>query len=133
MQTQVISKKGKNFWGEPIWTTFHIFGATYTPEKKDDFLDFIRVLPGLLPCPKCGAHFRENTKKFRVERYLKNNHDAFFMTYLMHDAVNKAHNHEVDTGVEKVDVVLKYSPPYEEVKSFYFRSLSEDCKACQGE
>lgn len=128
-----LTKKGKNFWGEPAWTTLHVFTATYTPDKKDEFLAFVKILPVLLPCPKCGNHFRANAKKYDVNRYLGNNHELFFWGYLMHDAVNQAHNIEVANGSEKIDTTLKYSPPFDEVKSFYFRALSEECKACQGE
>lgn len=66
-----------------------------------------------------------NLKKYPIDKYLCNNHDLFFWTYVLHDAVNQEHNHL------KPDEPPKFSPPFDDVKDFYFKALSEECKACQ--
>lgn len=118
-----ITKTGKSFWGPPIWQTIHILAATLKPGNGKAFVEFLRTLTILLPCEVCKENLKAKLEKIPPEPYLTNNRDAFFYTYLIHDLAN-THITE-HTGNEKI------SPPYEDVKSYYFRSIGEDCEECK--
>jgi len=117
-------KKGRAFWGPHYWTVIHSIAASYRPEKATAFMNFIHSLTFLLPCDQCRENLKANLAKYPPEPYLRNNNDLFFWTYLLHDAVNQEHNREKPTEPKK------YSPPFENVKKFYYSALGEDCKAC---
>jgi len=115
---------GKNFWGQPIWTTFHILSATYKPEHKDAYLCFLNSLRDLLPCETCRLNFKKTLINIPPDSYLSNNNDTFWYSYIIHDAVNK--HCTSDSG----EIVLKESPRFEEIKHYYFNSLGKDCHQC---
>jgi hypothetical protein len=123
--TKTSSPKGKDFFGPPYWTTIHCVGATYQPAKAQSFTNFMYSLIDLLPCDECGEHHGFNLEQFPLEKYLRNNHETFFWTYLIHDAVNQQINSA------HPDKPKKISPPFEDVKRKYFNALSDGCKNCQ--
>lgn len=120
-----ITKKGRSFWGPQFWSSIHSIAAVYRPEKEEAFMNFITSLTDLLPCDQCRENLKGNLVKYPPTNYLRNNHDLFFWTYLLHDAVNQEHNKH------KPQEPKKYSPPFEDVKKFYYKALAEDCKACE--
>lgn len=119
-----IPKRGRDFWGPSEWTALHAKAAAYKPEKAAAFKAYVHALAELLPCEECGKHFAENLKKYPVENYLRNNHDLFYWSYIIHDSVNQQHN------IYKPKEPKKYSPPFDKVKQFYFKALGADCKVC---
>ena len=121
------NKKGKEFYGQPLWTVIHTFAASYTPDKKEAFKAFLRSLCVLMTCEKCKCHLRERLVSLKVDNYLGNAHDCFFFTYLLHDMVNQEYNRE---HFSDENFVPKISPPFEEIKSIYFKAVSGDCKEC---
>lgn len=118
------SRKGRDFWGPPVWANIHIFGATFRPDKAQAFRAYLFLLPDLLPCEICCEHLKKNLARFGVDNYLVDNHSAFLLTYLLHDSVNEQHNRH-NPGKPP-----KKSPKFEDVKEFYFRSLDDECKQC---
>ena len=120
------TKKGKDFWGEPVWITIHSFAAVYKQENASSFKAFMNSLPNLLPCEACRQHLSQHLKRFPMDKYLSNNHDLFYWTYLIHNEVNKEHNKHAAQGV-----ALKTSPPYDDVKNKYFKALAEYCSECK--
>ena len=122
-----MSAHGKNFWGPPIWTTFHILSATYKPEHVESYLCFLNSLKDLLPCDVCRENFRKVLHENPPDSYLGNHHDTFWYSYIIHDAVNQ----HVTTSKEEKGVIGKKSPPYEQVKHHYFKSLGKDCQQCK--
>lgn len=120
----MLTVKGKKFWGDSYWKTIHCSTAAYKPENAKPFKQFTEALPYLLPCEECSEHLIANLKIVPVDSYLGSNHDLFFWGYIIHDRVNQAYNKE------HPDQPPKYSPPFDQVKAYYFRALSEDCKAC---
>ena len=119
-----LNKTGRKFWGSHVWTSMHSMAAAYKPEHAGAFMRYIQSLTELLPCEKCCAHFSQTLKKYPIDNYLRSNLELFFWTYLVHDAVNQQINKETPNDPPKV------SPDYEEIKSFYFRSLGADCSKC---
>jgi len=118
-------KKGKDFWGPPTWVTFHSFAATFKPGKERAFKLFLEVvLPELMPCENCAANLLEKIQRFPPDPYLTNNDNAFFYSYLIHDLANQ---HITRYHPDKP----KVSPPYDDVKSRYFRALGQECKDCK--
>jgi hypothetical protein len=117
---------GRNFWGPPIWTSTHILAATYKPSPANAaaFISYLYSLAYLLPCEECKENLRNKLKIFPPDPYLSNNHDAFFYTYVLHDMVNE---HISEVHLEETP---KESPNYDDIKTFYFRGLSQECKEC---
>lgn len=123
-QVQRSQKKGKDFWGPPFWTTIHIIAATLRPENAESFETFLRVLVKLLACKECGKNLEKKLNAFPPGPYLRNNHDAFFYSYLIHDLANQQiTQHHPETP--------KVSPPFDEIKAYYFNALGEECADCQ--
>jgi hypothetical protein len=120
-------KTGKDFLGPHLWHVIHHFAASYTIEKKDAFLDFLESLCVLMTCDICRCHLKERLKTLQIERYLNNRDDCFFFTYLLHDFVNREYNtnHKSDKNFKR-----KISPPYEQIKSIYFKTVDNNCKEC---
>lgn len=118
-------QKGRAFWGPPQWHSIHSIAATYTPQKARYFRSFMEALSHLLSCDECCVHLQQNLISFPMDPYLGNNHDVFFWTYMLHDAVNMQHNKH------KPNETPKYSPPFDEVKKWYFNALSSECEGCR--
>lgn len=116
--------KGRAFWGPAQWKALHSIAVAYRPCNAPAFKNYINAMKYLLPCEKCCDHLKANLEKYPVDPYLNNNHDLFFWTYLLHDAVNQSHNKH------SPDEPRKYSPPFEDVKSYYFSAISNECKDC---
>jgi len=115
--------KGKNFWGPAAWRFIHSIAVTYTPDKAEQFKVMMTTFTDLLPCEICQVNLKEKLKKFPIDQYLKSNETLFFWTYVLHDLVNQAIN-ATNPKIKKV------SPPYDQVKSFYFNSLNVSCTDC---
>ena len=111
------SVKGNAFWGPPTWKTIHSFAAAYNPKHAEAFKMFMYSMIELLPCEKCRLNLAEKLGKYPIDRYLSSNHELFYWTYILHDAVNQ-HNRKI-------------SPPYDEVKASYFDALGQECKECR--
>ncbi len=106
-----------NFWGPCFWRSIHAFAAAYrpTPEVKTAFKQFIYSLTGIIPCKVCREHYVRNLNQIPLsEEYLKDAHNLFLWTYLLHDLVNRQ--------------LGKVSPPFEEIKAQYFNvNVCETC------
>nr|QBK87701.1 MAG: Erv1/Alr family disulfide (thiol) oxidoreductase [Marseillevirus LCMAC202] len=106
-----------NIWGPCFWRTIHAFAAAYRPTQdvKSAFKQFIYSLTGILPCKICREHYTHNLNQIPLnEEYLKDAHNLFLWSYLLHDLVNK----QLET----------VSPPFEEIKAQYFNE--QVCSSC---
>lgn len=120
-----ITKKGKDFWGDPVWKTLHIFAATLRPGCGEAYKTLLTVcLPVLLPCEDCCKNLRRKLAEIPPDAYMGNNHDAFFYSYLLHDLVNEHVNRDHPESPQKS------SPNFDDIKAYYFGSLSQECKNC---
>lgn len=117
-------KTGKDFWGGPTWTVIHTFAATLKPEDAEAFKAFLWSLTRLLPCEVCRKNLIKKLTDHPPDPYLTNNHDAFFYSYFIHDLVNQ---HITKYHPESP----KISPPYDEIKAYYFRALGKECSDCK--
>ena len=112
---RIPSKKGRKFWGEPWWEPLHSAAASYTPDQAQAYKSLVKAYTALIPCHQCRDHFRQNLIKYPIDRYLKNNVELLFWTYIIHDAVNQTHN------IHRPDDTPKVSPPFEQVRVKYMR------------
>jgi len=112
-----LRSKGVLFWGPIAWKSIHLIAATIKPTNAKEFEMFLNALTYLLPDETSRKTLSSFLSTNPVSPYLRNNHDAFFYTYIMHDSVNKK--------------LGKKSPKFEDVKSYYFSSLGEECEDCQ--
>ena len=116
--------RGKSFWGPPVWQTIHIFAATLRPESSKAFIDFLWLLTVLLPCEECREALKKKLESIPLEKYISNNHDAFFLSYLIHDMANE------DINSKHPDIPVHVSPTFEDIKNFFFSGLGKECKMC---
>ncbi|ALX27578.1 disulfide oxidoreductase [Golden Marseillevirus] len=125
-QVRVVQPKmpqtgeNKDFWGPCLWRTIHSFAATYTPDKAQEFSNFMMSLQNLLPCTTCKDNYRKNLRELPSLRgFLVSREKVFYWTYLLHDKVNK------ELG--------KQSPPYQKVREVYFDRLTGkgSCSSCK--
>lgn len=109
-----ITEKGEDFWSPVLWSTIHIFAATLRPENAKFFISFIYSVVELLPHSKMKNSLSKSMRIINPYPYLTNNHDAFFYTYIIYD---------LSSTQKTID--------YNDLKNFYFRSLSQECKDCK--
>ena len=115
VQQFYFNKVYPEVWGQHFWRMIHSFAATYTPNKKTAFKQFIYALPGILPCDTARANLLKNMKTLPLtEHALANSHNLFLWTYQLHDLFNR------NLG--------KRSPNFEEVKETYFNDRI--CELC---
>ena len=112
-----MDRTGKFFWGPALWKSIHSLAAAYTPDQRKEYKKFIYSLQFLLPCNYCKKHLQQNLRKINIDYYLSNNHTLFLWTYFLHDIVNKA--------------LGKVSPPYDIVKTAYFKGMGPECTSCK--
>lgn len=124
-----VTKKGKEFWTDPVWKTIHIFATTLRPGKGQSYKNFLWLLTDLLPCEVCCKNLVIKLKSIPPDPYMSNNHDAFLYSYILHDLVNEHINHQPENEND-ASYVPKRSPNYDDIKMFYFSSLSQECKDC---
>ncbi len=113
------TKRGKDFWGPPIWTLGHINGIMYNHTKAREFGNFWRLLCVLLPCDYCQNNLTSKLNKYSMKNYLRNSDTAFWYTYILHDLVNQhiTQYHPDDP---------KISPPYDVIKEYYIDSVNKE-------
>nr|QBK86592.1 MAG: Erv1/Alr family disulfide (thiol) oxidoreductase [Marseillevirus LCMAC102] len=114
--TALHSQESNGFWGPPIWAVIHIFAATLRQENAKEYKRFLEVVGVLLPTQSSRV-LLQILRSYPIDSYLRNNHDAFFYSYIIHDIMN---NH-----------LGKRSPSFDDVKSFYFSALGEECSDCK--
>ncbi len=50
-------------WGPLVWNFLHIISLNYTPEKKQEYQNFITALQNILPCVHCRTNFTNNSAR----------------------------------------------------------------------
>ena len=111
------SDKGRKIYERMQWISIHSLAVSYrpSPENAQAFKDYIHSIITLNA--SLGSKLLKYIQTIPIDRYLDNNHNLFYWTYLIR------HNILKDDG--------QVSPPYDDVKAFYFKSLNEDCKECK--
>lgn len=98
-----------------VWASIHVLTVTLHFENIRYYKRMLEVLSELLP-ERDGEYIKYFLQKYPIDPYLRNNQDAFFYSYMMHDVMNKK--------------LGKKSPPYIDVKIHYFSALKQECIEC---
>lgn len=110
------------FAGPAGWVFLHSAAASYEPSMANGFKMLINGFVITFPCERCRGNLVKHLKELPLDKYLGNRDELFLWTYLMHDKVNKL-KHVVYSGGQS-------SPPFEEIKKYYFESLNLHCTNC---
>jgi hypothetical protein len=103
VQPQVVVKQEvdplpKMKWGRPIWTFFHVTAQKIKPEYFGliikDYLNFIGLICGTLPCPICSAHASEYMRSINVNN-IRCREDLIQLFYNFHNVVNQRKGYAV--------------------------------------
>jgi hypothetical protein len=76
-------------WGPRYWYQLHLTSKIYTPERRQEFLDYLRLFHSWLPCPDCRRHFGQLLKDYPVEPYLDSAERLQRWVYDAHKRVNE--------------------------------------------
>lgn len=101
-----------------VWHVWHVLATTLKYDNGYLFRDFIRCVINIMDDPTFAEHVNAFLNAVPIEPYLRNNHDAFLYSYLLHQYTNKK---------LKANELIKYVP----FKNFYFKSLKEECNDCK--
>jgi len=112
-------RAGPDFWGPSMWATFYILAAVLTPENSIYFKEFVETVVELVPDELSKKILRRFLREYSIDPYLRNNHDAFFYIFTLHN----------NSGVGQIKENMNH--PYIAIKSFYFSKLGEECKGCK--
>jgi hypothetical protein len=111
-----LKTQGDIFCGNAVWTVIHILAVTLKPENAIEYKRVLELLTILLPYKEWRKSLRGFLEHTHITYYLRNNHDTFLYSYMLHKTINQK--------------IGKDSPTYEIVKNFYFSSLGEECDSC---
>ena len=81
-------------WGPSLWHVLHTMSFNYpvTPTKEDKkhYLDFVKLLPHVLPCKYCRINLKNNFKTLPPTMEVMKSRDSFSRyIYNLHELVNK--------------------------------------------
>ena len=115
-------------FGSCIWRVMHAFAVVYTPDKSEEFKEFVMLLIELSCCEEWKELGREALLMCPIGKYLESNEALFNWTYRLHDHINKK--------------LKRTSTDYKKTKDWYFTRLGGDdypfvqgstkgkCKSC---
>jgi len=85
-------------WGKPIWTFFHVTAQKIKPEYFNlvikDYLNFVLLICGTLPCPVCSAHASEYMRAINVNN-IRSKDALIQLFYNFHNVVNQRKGYAV--------------------------------------
>jgi len=77
------------FWGPPAWKLLHTIAAAYEPAGRRHMIDFLEVLPFILPCKFCRASLTDHYRRLPFHGTVLASRDAFEeWMYKLHNLVN---------------------------------------------
>lgn len=95
-QLQFDSPNGFNtkVWGPCMWTFLHTMAFNYplhpTPQKQQQYFQFIQCLGNVLPCGTCRDNYNKNLRElgFSKKKHLKNRETLGKFMYDLHTHIN---------------------------------------------
>ena len=79
-------------WGPVMWHVIHSWAVSYPDKPTDADIEGARKyyndLPGLIPCPRCAAHFARILELDPVEPWLYSRRDLAEWTWRIHNTVS---------------------------------------------
>lgn len=106
------------FWGPPAWKLLHTIAAAYEPARKKHIIEFLDVLPFVLPCKFCRASLTDHYKRlpFRGTTALDSRDSFEEWMYKLHNLVNDK--------LEEQGQHIGARPAFADVKAHYRELLS---------
>lgn len=115
------SRRGKDFWGPPIWTSIHILAFCFDPKNESEFIEFLWLMTKLLPCDYCKKNLETKLQTYPPERYTKSQSQTFYYSYVIHDLANQhISRYHPETP--------KTSPSFDSVLELYQKNMSRGSK-----
>jgi len=106
--------QGPEVYGGAVWDFIHITcGQADTPLKRSAYQRWIREMPLVFPCERCGKHLAESLIRYPVENYLTSAERLLYHSYLLHEEANQHYNRD------HPEEPMKRSPPWSEVRKKY--------------
>jgi len=73
-----MSANGTDVWGPPLWKTMHTLGERLgkqtsiimVNDEKRAWVNFLKSVEMVIPCPKCKHHYQTWCKKNKLENFL---------------------------------------------------------------
>lgn len=85
-------------WGRPVWTFFHVTAQKIKPEYFNliikDYLQFILLICGTLPCPICSNHASEYMRAINLNN-IRSRDDLIQLFFNFHNVVNQRKGYPV--------------------------------------
>ena len=85
-------------WGKPIWTFFHVMAEKMKPEYFNlviqEFMKYILLVCGTLPCPVCSNHASEYMRAINLNN-IRSKDDLINLFYNFHNVVNQRKGYAV--------------------------------------
>lgn len=85
-------------WGPPIWRFFHVMAQKIKPEYFDliikDFLKFVVLICGTLPCPICSTHASQYMNAINLNN-IRTKDDLISLFFNFHNSVNQRKGYPV--------------------------------------
>ena len=95
---QVEDALPKMKWGRPIWTFFHVMAEKIKPEYFNlvikDYLNFVLLICGTLPCPVCSTHASEYMRSININN-IRSKDALIQLFYNFHNVVNQRKGYAV--------------------------------------
>ena len=92
VETPVTNQPKKMEWGEPTWFLFHTLAEKikneYFNEFKQELLNNILAICGVLPCPICAQHAVEYMRRIQPNS-IRTKQDLKDLLFQFHNEVNK--------------------------------------------
>ena len=104
------------YWGPKTWRLIHCVGQNYpsnpTIVEKKQIIQFIYIIPYILPCSKCQYHFLKQLREYPIKNHLNSKKTLSLWLYRLHNNVNSQNN--------------KPTLSYKEANKLYYNKLYID-------
>lgn len=123
-------------WGPPIWKFFHVMAQKVKPEYFNlvikDFMKFVVLICGTLPCPICSTHASQYMNSINLNN-IRTRDDLISLFFNFHNSVNQRKGYPVlqrdqipDYESENTIMVLRdFMKAYED-KSRAMKLMADD-------
>ena len=100
-----------DIWGPHAWFLIHSVCLNYpdspTEEEKQRYKNFFISLQGVLPCKPCRKHFKQNMKKYDINKYLNNKKTLLEWSLKIQNSVRRINNKSELTLNEVINYYIK--------------------------
>jgi len=78
-----------NIWGPGVWWNIHILAMrANTPDRINEYIDYIEFILPKLPCDTCRNHATEYLRQNPINEFINIKDGMFRWSWIFHNAVN---------------------------------------------